>query len=151
MLKRLTACAIVARDDQFLLVEERALGKIVLNNPSGTWEQGETLAQTASREAAEEAAVSFEPTYLVGTYVTLHTSLAGQRVCTVRFAYGGNLLSGLPPVKRDNSILGTYWLRYAELIQQQERLRSSAVLRSIDDYLAGHRYPMDLVNHMEDS
>ena len=107
MLMRLTAAAIVQNDDsQFLLIEERAQGTVVLNSPSGRWEVGESLAETAAREAAEEAGVLFVPEFLLGSYVTLHTAISGQRVCTVRFAFGGRIVSGVPADARDPAILG---------------------------------------------
>ena len=61
MFTRITATALVERDSKYLLVEEFAHGRVVLNNPSGAWEVGETLAETAAREAAEETGVVFEP------------------------------------------------------------------------------------------
>lgn len=59
MLIRLTAAAVARDDDKYLLVEERAQGSVVLNNPSGRCEAGELHAATAIREAAEEARVMF--------------------------------------------------------------------------------------------
>ncbi len=88
MLTRITATALVERDSKYLLVEEFAHGRVVLNNPSGAWEVGETLAETAAREAAEEAGVVFVPEWFIGSYITLHSAIGGQQICTVRFAFG---------------------------------------------------------------
>lgn len=151
MITRLTACALVEKGGRYLLVEERANGRIVLNNPSGRWEPGEILVQTCIREAAEEAGISFEPRYVVGSYITLHTSNTGQRVCTVRFTFGGDVRPEQPTVAPDSSILGTHWLSYQEVVAEQARLRSSAILRGIDDARAGHKFPMHVINHMVDS
>ena len=150
MIIRLTACALVERGGRYLLVEERANGKTVLNNPSGRWEPGETLAQTSVREAAEEAGISFEPRHLIGSYITPHTSNTGQQLCTIRFTFGGDICPESPAVPRDASILGTHWLSFEEVTAARPRLRSSAVLRSIEDARAGHRFPLHIVNHMVD-
>ena len=138
-------------NSKYLLIEERAGGTIVLYNPSGRWEAGETLAETAAREAAEESGVIFAPEWFLGSYVTMHTALSGQRVCTVRFAFGATLVPGLPLCARDPGILDVHWLTYNEVTNSRSRHRSSAVLRCIDDFRAGHRYPLDAVNHMIDS
>jgi ADP-ribose pyrophosphatase YjhB (NUDIX family) len=87
---RLTAAAVIEQKGRILLVEEKANGRVVLNTPSGRFEAGDkSLAETAIREAAEEAGVTFTPEFHLGTYVTTHTTLNGQRICTVRFAFGG--------------------------------------------------------------
>lgn len=152
MLIRLTAAAIVQNDDsKFLLIEERAQGAIVLNNPSGRWEIGESLAETSAREAAEEAGVLFTPTYFLGSFFTLHTSQSGQRVCTVRFAFGGSISPGEPATARDPEIIGVHWLSYEQIIESRSRHRSSAVIRCIENFRAGYRYPLNVVNHMVDS
>ena len=36
-----------------------------------------------------------------------------------------------------------------DLLGETARLRSPMVLRCLDDYLAGHRYPLGLLNHVD--
>ena len=149
---RLTATALIERDSKYLLVEEFAQGKIVLNQPSGRWHEGETFAEAAAREAAEEAGVVFVPEFFLGSYITLHTALDGRDICTVRFAYGGRVQPGTPSVARDASIIGTHWFTYEDILAQKIRHRSSAVLRSIQDYRRRKSmYPIDTVSVMRDS
>jgi hypothetical protein len=35
-----------------------------------------------------------------------------------------------------------------ELAMQQQNMRSPMVIDCIDDYLAGKRYPLDILNHL---
>ena len=44
-----TVAAVVERDGQFLFVEERASGRVVLNQPAGHLENGETLFEAVAR------------------------------------------------------------------------------------------------------
>ena len=60
--------AIVERDGKFLLVEERAEGKLVLNQPAGHLDEGESLLQAVVRETLEETAWHFTPEALLGVY-----------------------------------------------------------------------------------
>ena len=148
---RLTATALIERDSRYLLVEEIAQGRVVLNNPSGRWHEGETFAEAATREAAEEAGVLFVPEFFLGSYITLHTALGGQNICTVRFAYCGRIDAGVPDIPRDPAILGTHWLTFEEVHAQKARLRSSAVLRSIADYRHRTMCSLNTVSVMRDS
>src|SRR3989344_3041044 len=53
--------AIVERDGKFLLVEEEAEGKLVLNQPAGHLDEGESLLNVVARETLEQPAWPFEP------------------------------------------------------------------------------------------
>src|SRR5512134_3502730 len=64
-----TVAAIIERDGKFLMVEERAGDKLVLNQPAGHLEQGESLVAAAAREALEETGHRFEPEHVVGFYL----------------------------------------------------------------------------------
>ncbi len=64
-----TVAAIIERDGKFLMVEERAGGTLVLNQPAGHLEQGESLFAAAAREALEETGHRFEPEHVVGFYL----------------------------------------------------------------------------------
>src|SRR5690606_17684855 len=49
-----TVASVVAREGRLLMVEERIRGELVLNQPAGHLEPGETPAEAAVREALEE-------------------------------------------------------------------------------------------------
>jgi len=138
----LTVAAVIAERGRFLCVEERIRSRLVFNQPAGHVEEGETLVQAIMREVAEETGCLFEPAYLLGIYLwrdsrTQHT--------TLRFAFAGT--AGERDVSRqlDTAIVATHWLSRAELEARAGRLRSPLVMRCIDDYLAGHRLPLESV------
>ena len=64
----LTVAAIVERDGQFLLVEERVGNRMVFNQPAGHVERGEQFVDAVVRETLEETAWTFQPEALVGIY-----------------------------------------------------------------------------------
>ena len=49
-----TVATIIPRDGRFLVVEERIRGDLVVNQPAGHLEPGESLAEAARRETLEE-------------------------------------------------------------------------------------------------
>ena len=63
-----TVAAVIERQGRFLLIQERIGGRLVLNQPAGHLDPGESLAAACRREAMEETAHHFEPTALVGIY-----------------------------------------------------------------------------------
>ena len=64
----LTVAAIVQRDDRFLIVEERIRNRLVLNQPAGHVEEGESILAAVVRETLEETAWHFQPKHLLGLY-----------------------------------------------------------------------------------
>src|SRR5690349_24961341 len=65
----LTVAAIVERDGQFLLVEERVGNRMVFNQPAGHVERGEQFIEAVIRETLEETAWTFRPEALIGVYL----------------------------------------------------------------------------------
>jgi hypothetical protein len=49
----------------------------------------------------------------------------------------------------DEGIVGLHWLTRAQLLSRQRQLRSPMVLRCIDDYLRGHRLPLDCLHYLD--
>src|SRR6185369_8254379 len=56
-----TVAAIIERDGRFLLVEEETAEGLMLNNPAGHLEPGESPAQGCARETLEETGHRFLP------------------------------------------------------------------------------------------
>jgi 8-oxo-dGTP pyrophosphatase MutT (NUDIX family) len=140
-----TVAAVAERDGQFLFVEERAGGRIVLNQPAGHLEDGETFLDAVARETLEETGWHFVATQIVGVY--LWRTENSPRTF-LRIAFCGSLESHDPSRPLDHGILRTRWLTREQIAMPAVRLRSPMVLRCVDDYLAGTRYPCSLISHL---
>ena len=140
-----TVAAIAERDGQFLFVEERAGGRVVVNQPAGHLEEGETFLEAVIRETLEETAWNFQPTAVVGVYVWRPEH---QARTFLRVAFAGELDDHDPSRPLDRGILRTRWLARQDLAHPRIRLRSPLVTQCVDDYLAGVRYPLSLISHL---
>ena len=140
-----TVAAVVERDGKFLFVEERAGGRVVLNQPAGHLENGETLIEAVARETLEETGWSFVPGHVVGVYLWQPEHLART---FLRIAFAGRLEGHDPARPLDHGIVRTRWLDREQLLAAQPRHRSPLVLRCVEDYLAGARYPLELLTHV---
>ena len=49
----------------------------------------------------------------------------------------------------DDGIIATHWLTREQLVAKQAKLRSPLVLRCVDDYLAGTRYPLSSLAELQ--
>jgi 8-oxo-dGTP pyrophosphatase MutT (NUDIX family) len=139
-----TVAAIIESDGRFLLVEEQVEGRIVLNQPAGHLDPGESLPAAAARETLEETGYTFVPSHLVGIYHWQNE--AGTTF--VRFAFCGEHTAPTGPVCLDVGIIGAHWLTRAQMLAREGDLRSPMVLRAVDDYLAGARHSLDLVPYL---
>jgi 8-oxo-dGTP pyrophosphatase MutT (NUDIX family) len=137
-----TVAAVVELDDRFLIVEERIAGRLVLNQPAGHLEDGETLVEAVVRETREETAWRFRPDALVGTYLW-RSPIDGRSF--LRFAFCGTVDDHHPLQPLDTGIQRTLWLTHEQLLAQASRLRSPMVLRCLQDFLLGKRQPLDTV------
>jgi 8-oxo-dGTP pyrophosphatase MutT (NUDIX family) len=142
-----TVAAIVEQEGRFLLVEEHTPEGLRLNNPAGHLDPGESPQQGVVREALEETGCSFAPQALVGIYLSrFHRPATGEDVTYLRFAYCGTASEPVPGWVLDDGIVRTLWMSAEELRACRERHRSPLVMTSIEDYLAGKRYPMEIVS-----
>lgn len=150
-----TVAAIIERDvggvQKFLLVEEQTRDGLKLNNPAGHLDAGESPVQGCVRETREETAFHFTPTALVGIYMSrferVQAGLAEPLDITyLRFTFCGDLGAPIPDQALDEGIVRTVWLSADEIRACSAQHRSPLVLSSLEDYLAGRRFPLDLVS-----
>lgn len=139
-----TVAAIVERDGRFLLVEEDTERGRLFNQPAGHLDAGESLTRAVARETLEETAYTFEPTGLLGVY-QYHSS--ADDVTYIRFAFTGRITGPEAGRALDAGIIRTIWLTPQEIRRETARHRSPLVMRCIDDYLVGRRYPLDVLYH----
>lgn len=144
---RVTVAAIVERDNKFLIVEEEIDGKLMLNQPAGHWEHGETLLEAVIRETLEETAWEFTPTALTGIYQWQHPEQADTTF--LRFAFCGEVHNYHQDTKLDEGIIQSLWLSREELIDRQHQHRSPQLLQCIDDYLINQRIDLSVLKLVE--
>ena len=137
-----TVAAVTQSEGRFLCVEERISQKLVLNQPAGHVEMGETLIEAVVREVREETAWLFEPEALLGVY--LWRNPVSNR-STLRFAFTGSVTDHRPAQPLDRGIVCARWLTHDELREREPRLRSPLVLRCVEDFMTGRRLPIDAV------
>ena len=141
----LTVAAVIERHGRFLMVEERVGGHEVVNQPAGHVEPHESLLAAVVRETLEETAWEFAPAAISGIYLWQHPESAER---FLRVTYAGTCTKHHNDRALDEGILRTLWLTRAELVERGASLRSPMVLRAIDDYLAGLRYPVEMFQHV---
>ena len=139
-----TVAAVIHRDGKFLLVEEETEAGLAFNQPAGHLEEGESLVHAVAREALEETAYHFRPTHLVGVYQWRHPT---KELTYLRFAFAGDLYGWEPERPLDEGIVAARWLPLDQIRASQARHRSPLILRCCEDYLAGQRFPLDLLVH----
>lgn len=137
----ITVATIVQRNDQYLMVEERDAGNLVINQPAGHLEPSETLFDAARRETLEETGWKIELTGLVGIY---QYTAPDNGVLYHRIAFTAD------PVERvttqlDADIEAAVWLTLEECNQRKHR--SPLVKQTIIDAQENGGLPLSLVKH----
>ena len=140
-----TVATVVVRAGRFLVVEEEAQGLRVLNQPAGHLEPGESLAEAARRETLEETGWDVRLTAFIGAY-QWRAQETGRHY--LRVAYAAEPLHHHADRPLDTGIIRALWLTPAELEAEQHRHRSPLVWRAATDFLAGRRFPVDLLSQL---
>ncbi len=136
----LTVAAVIEREGRFLCVEEHPRHDNVINQPAGHVEKDEPVEQAIRREVLEETGFEFHPEAIVGLYYFTGTN----RVSYLRICFHGPVAARQYPGPIDPEITACHWLSLEQL--KSQKLRSPLVLNCINDYLAGQRYPLNLIN-----
>lgn len=141
----LTVSAVVEHEGRYLLVEELAMGRVVLNQPGGHIEAGESPEQAVVREALEETGCNIECGELIGLYLWIHPQTRQQ---FVKIVYAGRFLGYDQARALDDSIVGRRWMTREDIEHRGQGLRSPIVLRCLHDFEAGKRQSDSLLSGM---
>jgi len=137
-----TVATVIENDGRFLLVEEQGEHGLVLNQPAGHLEPGETLVQAAVRETLEETACHVAIQGLVG--VALYTAPANG-VTYHRTTFYGEALREQADYQLDSDIERVVWLGHEEMLAESARMRSPLVLAAVEQYLRGPKIPLEFI------
>ena len=144
-----TVATVVVHDGRLLCVEERVNGRLVLNQPAGHLEPDESIAEAALRETREETGWDVRLTAFLGAYQWKAPGLDGQPGRHyLRFAFAAEPERHDPARTLDEGIVRAIWMTPQELQDARDRHRSPLVWRVVADHLAGHRSPLDLLQHL---
>ena len=135
-----TVAAVIEREGRFLFVQERSEGRLVLNQPAGHLDPGESLLEACRREVLEETAHRFDPAGLVGVY---RWHYAPKDVTFLRFCFHGTV-GQKDDSPLDREIVALHWLSVDELQRRKAEHRSPLVQKCVEDFLAGNDFPLDV-------
>jgi 8-oxo-dGTP pyrophosphatase MutT (NUDIX family) len=141
----LTVSAVIEDNGRYLVVEEYAMGQVVLNQPGGHIEAGESPEVAVIRETLEETGCDVSCGELIGVYLWIHPQTRQQ---FLRIVYVASYLGCDEQRKLDEGIVARRWMTRAELEQRRNKLRSPVVLRCIRDFEAGRRQSDSLLSGM---
>jgi 8-oxo-dGTP pyrophosphatase MutT (NUDIX family) len=140
----LTVAAIAEDGGRFLFVQERAARRVVLNQPAGHVEPGESLVEAVVRETREETGREFRPESVTGIY--LWQGPSGRTV--LRVAVAGRVGERGAGSTLDGAIVRTLWLDRDELAARTREHRSPLVPLAVEDYLRGSRHSLELLRQV---
>jgi len=138
----LTVAALVPSKQGFLLVKEKDVERIVLNQPAGHVEPGEGLLAAVRRETLEETGWRVEPRHLLG--ISIYTSPHNQATY-YRMLFLCEALEQDQQAELDSDIIEALWLSEAEIRARKNEMRSPMVISALDDYCSGKRYPLEII------
>lgn len=140
----LTVASITEHQNKFLMVEEfsKKLKHKVINQPAGHVENNESIFDAVIRETLEETAWLVKPEAVIGIYQSFtdgnHDSVQYLRVC---FSCS---IDKQTDQALDSDIIQALWLS-AEDILALKNARSPMVSQSLQDYLDGKRFSLDIL------
>ena len=141
----LTVSAVVEHQGRYLLVEEYAMGDVVLTQPGGHIEAGESPEQAVIREVLEETGCNVTCGELIGLYLWIHPQTRQQ---FVKIVYVGTFLGYDELRALDQGIIARRWLTRTDIEHRRGVLRTPVVLRCVHDFEAGTRQSDALLSGM---
>lgn len=122
---------IIEQNGRYLLVKEaggvdRPEIRGLWNNPSGRLELGDSIAETAIREAKEETGLIVELLYKIGLFYK-----EGEQAC--KYFFKAKIVNGEINFPK-SEILDVRWFAYNEVIElaKNNQLRSRTIVEAIE-------------------
>ena len=140
-----TVATVVVAEGRLLCVEERADGRLVINQPAGHLEPDESLAEAALRETREETGWDVRLTAFLGAY-QWKAEETGRHY--LRFAFAAEPERHDPSRALDDGIVQALWLTPDELLARRDQHRSPLVWQVVADHLAAQRTPLSVLQHL---
>ena len=149
----MTVATIIKRSNKYLMVEERSEDHgLVINQPAGHVDQGEGIVDAAIRETLEETCWSIGIDHLIGIYQWSLPATRTHDLYTktyLRFTFAGQAIEDRSDqLQLDSDIVGTRWLTLGQ-IENNFTARSPLVIKSILDYEAGQKIPLDTYQNLD--
>ena len=145
-----TVASIIERSEngekQYLMVEERINGTLVINQAAGHWEHNETIVEAVQRETLEETSYRVEPLSLTGIYTWTIPDEQSTRSSVdtfLRFTFQCKLIEKTE-LPLDPDINRYLWLTEKEIRSEKYIKRSPLVLESLDDFLTKKNHPLNI-------
>ena len=133
-----TVATVVASEGRFLMVREQKARGLVLNQPAGHLEPGESLVQAAARECLEETGWRVAP----ARYLGVCQYLAPDGVCFIRHVFSAHAIEQTNHAL-DQDIIEAVWLTKEQIWDEQASWRSPMVGHAIEQHLRGQYIDID--------
>ncbi|MCX6724417.1 MAG: NUDIX domain-containing protein [Candidatus Staskawiczbacteria bacterium] len=139
--------AIIEKDGKFLLVKEKKnSAKDKWSHPAGWIDLEENTIDAAKREIKEETGFNFEPENILGIYVLVKKELDDLHHA-IKIIFTGNIAENQGEYMTDE-ISETKWFSPEEIEAMDSNiLRDADIKTMVKDYLAGKKYPLDIITH----
>ena len=128
------------KDGKILMVREYENGKLVINQPAGHLEAGETFKGAAIRETYEETGYKVELEAVMG----MSAYPAPNGVTYYRISFLASCPEQEPSQNIDPDIEDICWMT-ADEITDANNHRSHLVQMDVDRYIAGQRFPLEMI------
>jgi len=146
--------AIIEKDGKFLLVKEAKAAKMdkgKWNQPAGWIEVGESPIDAVKHEVKEETGFDFTPTHVLGIYSLVRKDIASERCCYTPHAIKIIFLGEIKESNQEHikeEITEIRWFTPEEIEKMDlKTLRDLDIKKEVKDYLAGKKYPLDIITH----
>ena len=141
----ITVASVIKSDDKYLFVEEYVQDKVVLNQPAGHLEENESLSEACIRETLEETAYLVEVKNLIGVYQERNKNSLDM---WLRFCFECSIKEEIKDRELDKNIIRKIWLNKEEVLKENHFLRSKMVMKCIEDFEKGNKYPLDIISSL---